>query len=42
MAPHLQYGWEDKDKDRVTFNAPYRIKDDTFSMPEHQVARSRL
>ncbi|MFE2596377.1 hypothetical protein ACFXCZ_07695 [Streptomyces sp. NPDC059396] len=22
MAPHFQYGWEQKDKDRVTFNAP--------------------
>ncbi|WP_328978419.1 ATP-binding protein [Streptomyces canus] len=40
MAPHFQYGWEDKDKDRVTFNAPYRINDDTFYMPEHQVARA--
>lgn len=39
-APHFQYGWEQKDKDRVTFNAPYRIKDDTFYMPEHQVARA--
>ncbi|MDH6222794.1 hypothetical protein [Streptomyces pseudovenezuelae] len=40
MAPHFQYGWESKDKDRVTFNAPYRIKDDTAYMPEHQVARA--
>ncbi|MGV9942390.1 AlbA family DNA-binding domain-containing protein [Streptomyces sp. NPDC003401] len=40
MAPHFQYGWENKDKDRVTFNAPYRIKDDTSYMPEHQVARA--
>jgi hypothetical protein len=40
MAPHFQYGWEQKDKDRVTFNAPYRINDDTFYMSEHQVARA--
>ncbi|MER6374046.1 ATP-binding protein [Streptomyces mirabilis] len=40
MAPHFQYGWEQKDKDRVTFNAPYRINDDTFYMTEHQVARA--
>lgn len=40
LAPHFQYGWEQKDKDRVTFNAPYRINDDTFYMSEHQVARS--
>lgn len=40
MAPHFQYGWEQKDKDRVTFNAPYRIRDDTFYMTEHQVARA--
>ncbi|MEU0001858.1 ATP-binding protein [Streptomyces microflavus] len=39
-APHFQYGWEQKDKDRVTFNAPYRVKDDTFYMAEHQVARA--
>lgn len=40
MAPHFQYGWESKDKDRATFNAPYRINDDTFYMTEHQVARA--
>ncbi|MFJ3981340.1 AlbA family DNA-binding domain-containing protein [Streptomyces fungicidicus] len=40
MAPHFQYGWEAKDKDRVTFNAPHRVNDDTFYMPEHQVARA--
>lgn len=39
-APHFQYGWEQKDKDRVTFNAPYRINDETFYMTEHQVARA--
>ncbi|WP_237539756.1 MULTISPECIES: ATP-binding protein [unclassified Streptomyces] len=39
MAPHFQYGREQKDKDRATFNAPYRINDDTFYMTEHQVAR---
>ncbi|MGW0423274.1 AlbA family DNA-binding domain-containing protein [Streptomyces sp. NPDC003015] len=40
MAPHFQYGWEQKDRDRVTFNAPYRINDDTFYMTEHQIARA--
>ncbi|MFE6284592.1 helix-turn-helix domain-containing protein [Streptomyces sp. NPDC057877] len=40
MAPHFQYGWEQKDKDRVTFNAPFRVNDDTFYMTEHQVARA--
>ncbi|WP_329054786.1 hypothetical protein OG873_36190 [Streptomyces violaceus] len=39
-APHFQYGWEQKDKDRVTFNAPHRINDETFYMTEHQVARA--
>ncbi|MFJ2651582.1 helix-turn-helix domain-containing protein [Streptomyces sp. NPDC087420] len=39
-APHFQYGWEQKDKDRATFNAPYRVKDDTFYLAEHQVARA--
>ncbi len=38
--PHFQYGWEQKDKDRVTFNAPYRINDETFYMTEHQIARA--
>lgn len=40
MAPHFQYGWEQKDKDRVTFNAPYRTNDDTIYMTEHQVGRA--
>ncbi|WP_019065421.1 AlbA family DNA-binding domain-containing protein [Streptomyces prunicolor] len=40
MAPHFQYGWESRDKDRATFNAPYRIRDDTYYMTEHQVARA--
>ncbi|ELS59010.1 AlbA family DNA-binding domain-containing protein [Streptomyces viridochromogenes] len=40
MAPHFQYGWEAKDKDRATFNAPHRINDHTFYMHEHQVARA--
>lgn len=40
MAPHFQYGWEQKDKDRTTFNAPYRINDESFYMTEHQVARA--
>ncbi|WP_093841640.1 AlbA family DNA-binding domain-containing protein [Streptomyces aidingensis] len=39
-APHFQYGWEQKDKDRVTFNAPYRVGRDTVWMPEHLVARA--
>ncbi|MGC5346906.1 hypothetical protein [Streptomyces sp. DT171] len=40
MAPHFQYGWEAKGKDRVAFNAPHRINDHSFYMPEHQVARA--
>ncbi|MFE3933273.1 helix-turn-helix domain-containing protein, partial [Streptomyces goshikiensis] len=40
LAPHFQYGWEQKDKDRATFNAPYRVGSDTFYMSEHQVARA--
>ncbi|SFL69241.1 AlbA family DNA-binding domain-containing protein [Streptomyces pini] len=39
-APHFQYGWEQRDKDRATFNAPYRIGSETFYMPEHQIARA--
>ncbi|MGW6971644.1 AlbA family DNA-binding domain-containing protein [Streptomyces sp. NPDC054952] len=40
LAPHFQYGWEQKDKDRATFNAPYRVGSETFYMSEHQVARA--
>ncbi|WP_229697655.1 AlbA family DNA-binding domain-containing protein [Streptomyces lasiicapitis] len=40
MAPHFQYGWEQKDKGRVTFNAPYRIGDTSAYMSEHHVARA--
>lgn len=40
LAPHFQYGWEQKDKDRATFNAPYRVGSKTFYMSEHQVARA--
>ncbi|ATW48243.1 AlbA family DNA-binding domain-containing protein [Streptomyces peucetius] len=38
MAPHFLYGWQQKDKDKTTFNAPYRHRDDTDYMAEHQVA----
>ncbi|MCF0090006.1 MULTISPECIES: ATP-binding protein [unclassified Streptomyces] len=38
MAPHFLYGWQQKDKDKTTFNAPFRHRDDTYYMPEHQVA----
>ncbi|MFF5759980.1 ATP-binding protein [Streptomyces longwoodensis] len=38
MAPHFLYGWQQKDKDRTTFNAPYRHRDDTDYMSEYQVA----
>lgn len=37
-APHFLYGWEDKDKGKTTFNAPFRHRDDTAYMAEHQVA----
>jgi hypothetical protein len=40
LAPHFQYGWQDKDKDRATFNAPYRVRDHTAYMAEHQIARA--
>ncbi|MFF5546689.1 AlbA family DNA-binding domain-containing protein [Streptomyces olivaceoviridis] len=39
-APHFLYGWQQKDKDKTTFNAPYRHRDDTAYMPEHQIAAS--
>ncbi|MEU9405149.1 ATP-binding protein [Streptomyces sp. NPDC048281] len=38
VAPHFLYGWQQKDKDRTTFNAPFRHRDDTYYMPEHQIA----
>src|SRR5690606_5155856 len=38
MAPHFLYGWQQKDKDKTTFNAPYRHRDDTDYMAEHQIA----
>ncbi|MFD7379956.1 AlbA family DNA-binding domain-containing protein [Streptomyces mirabilis] len=38
MAPHFLYGWQQKDKDKTTFNAPFRYRDDTGYMAEHQVA----
>ncbi|UXY32173.1 AlbA family DNA-binding domain-containing protein [Streptomyces sp. HUAS TT20] len=38
MAPHFLYGWQQKDKDKTTFNAPFRHRDDTDYMPEHQIA----
>lgn len=28
-APHFLYGWQDKDKGKTTFNAPFRHRDDT-------------
>ncbi|WP_329595992.1 ATP-binding protein [Streptomyces pseudovenezuelae] len=37
-APHFLYGWQQKDMDKTTFNAPFRHRDDTAYMPEHQVA----
>jgi hypothetical protein len=37
-APHFLYGWQQKDKDKTTFNAPFRHRDDTAYMAEHQVA----
>ncbi|MEU1690009.1 ATP-binding protein [Streptomyces hirsutus] len=37
-APHFLYGWQQKDKDKTTFNAPFRHRDDTAYMPEHQIA----
>ncbi|MEV4454124.1 AlbA family DNA-binding domain-containing protein [Streptomyces mirabilis] len=37
-APHFLYGWQQKDKDKATFNAPFRHRDDTAYMAEHQVA----
>ncbi|MET8676102.1 ATP-binding protein [Streptomyces sp. NPDC004647] len=40
MAPHFHSGWEQRDKDRATFNAPYRIRDRTEYMQEHQIART--
>ncbi|TLQ38954.1 AlbA family DNA-binding domain-containing protein [Streptomyces marianii] len=38
MAPHFLYGWQQKDKDKTTFNAPFRHRDDTDYMAEHQIA----
>ncbi len=40
MAPHFMYGWEQKDKDRLAFNAPYRVRDKTDYMGEHLIARA--
>jgi hypothetical protein len=37
-APHFLYGWQQKDKDKTTFNAPFRHRDDTACMADHQVA----
>ncbi|MFF5019544.1 helix-turn-helix domain-containing protein [Streptomyces sp. NPDC001165] len=38
MAPHFLYGWQQRDKDKTTFNAPFRHRDDTDYMAEHQIA----
>ncbi|MDX3342547.1 ATP-binding protein [Streptomyces baarnensis] len=40
MAPHLVHGRSDKDKEQQAFTVPYRDRDHTAWMAEHQIERA--
>lgn len=40
MAPHLVHGRSDKDKEQQAFTVPYRDRDHTARMAEHQIERA--
>ncbi|MFJ9891605.1 helix-turn-helix domain-containing protein [Streptomyces sp. NPDC091287] len=40
MAPHLIHGRSDKDKEQQAFTVPYRDRDHTAWMAEHQIERA--
>ncbi|MFE5689416.1 helix-turn-helix domain-containing protein [Streptomyces sp. NPDC056512] len=40
MAPHLVHGRSDKDKEQQAFTVPYRDRDHTVWMAEHQIERA--